>query len=38
MRSHLILAAGFASLVLGAAAPPPQTPEEVWKAGIADAN
>jgi uncharacterized protein (DUF1684 family) len=37
MHTRLILAAGFASLLLGAAAPP-QTPEDVWKAGIADAN
>jgi uncharacterized protein (DUF1684 family) len=37
MRTRLILTAGLASLLLGAAAAP-QTPEDVWKAGIADAN
>ena len=37
MRAVLALYAGLAALLLGAAALP-QTPEEAWKAGIADQN
>ena len=37
MRAAFIVTAGLAALLLGAAAAT-QTPEEVWKAGIADQN
>ncbi|HEY2033748.1 MAG TPA: DUF1684 domain-containing protein [Rhizomicrobium sp.] len=37
MRAAVLISAIAAALLLGAAAPP-QTPEEAWKAGIADAN
>ena len=37
MKSTVLLSAFAAAILLGAAAPP-QTPEQEWKAGIADAN
>lgn len=37
MKAPVLITAFAVALLLGAAAPP-QTPEEEWKAGIADAN